>query len=544
MVYTLHRYIFLDLLKKFALGLIVLSLVMGLGMMLKPLRSYNIDPMKVPTLIAYTMPITITMVMPIAALLATTLTYGRLAFDNEINACRSSGISVISLIYPAGTLALLIGLVSLLLGFHTIPYFISKFENIITEDAEAMIFRGIEKKGEISKLFSGMVIQADRVWPEQKILQGVTLVIADKERVKQVITASAVKLNIESEPTGQNNIHLQIVDGRGLFDDAYVELSRQGFSLPIPTMFKDKIKFKDLDELKQISADPSHFGPINQNFKSFRDQYIQEALFNYADNELRRTGVVSFNCDNGRIVRVFAAGCSYKADKLPSGKDTEFRAEFIASASGVITVEYSDPGNALLNKVYRCEQAGLKTETLYGNTSQTALYMKNASWQTGDGRSVNHSVEGVSGLIIPSEILELGKSVRLSDFTQMDKNEIVMPSYASPRLNKMSEKLWQLCRALLIEIAAEKHSRLAFGVSCVILTVMGAALGIIFKSGHLLTAFGISFIPAAFCLITMFSGKHVAENSANLAGGLLFMWSGVLLVTILTLFLYRGLTRS
>ena len=100
------------------------------------------------------------------------------------------------------------------------------------------------------------------------------------------------------------------------------------------------------------------------------------------------------------------------------------------------------------------------------------------------------------------------------------------------------------CKSLLVEIAAEKHARLAFGVSCLVLTVMGAALGIIYKSGHLLTAFGISFIPAAFCLITMFTGKHIAENSTSITGGLAFMWSGILLVAVLNLLLFRGLTRT
>lgn len=543
MVYTLHRYIFLDLLKKFALGVIVLSLVMGLGMMLKPLRSFNIDPMKVPTLIAYTMPITVTMVMPIAALLATTLTYGRLAFDNEINACRSSGISIISLIYPAGTLALLIGLASLLLGFHTIPYFISKFENIITEDAEAMIFRGIEKKGEVSNLFSGLVISADHVWPDKNILQGVTLVEADKERVKKVITASAVKLNIETDKTGNSNINLQIVGGRGLIDDAYVGISRQIFSVAMPTFFKDKIKFKNLDELKEISANPGIFGPISKDFNRLNEQYSQENLYNYTDQELRRNGSVQFACENGRTVRIFAAGCSYNPAPGSVSSDTDFRADFIAPPSGKIRIEHLNPENSLLNKIYSCEQASLDAK-YFGSTLQQTVAMKNAVWQPGNDQSINYVIEGITGVLYPSNVLAKNPALQLADFCTLGDNKVVMPGYASERLTKMSERLWQSCRNLLIEIAAEKHSRLAFGVSCVILTIMGAALGIIFKSGHLLTAFGISFVPAVFCLITMFTGKHIAESSSSLASGLFFMWSGIILVSILTLWLYRGLTRS
>ena len=97
MVFTIHRYIFRDLLKTFLLATLVLSTVLGLGVMLKPLRHFGVDPADVPKLVLYTLPITLTMVIPIAALLSATLNYGRLAVDNEINACRSSGISLLTL---------------------------------------------------------------------------------------------------------------------------------------------------------------------------------------------------------------------------------------------------------------------------------------------------------------------------------------------------------------------------------------------------------------------------------------------------------------
>ena len=93
MVFTIQRYIFRDLFKIFFLAALVLCLVMGLGAMLRPLRQFSIDPTRVPELIICTLPITLTMVLPIAALLAATLVYGRLAVDNEITAGKISAIS-------------------------------------------------------------------------------------------------------------------------------------------------------------------------------------------------------------------------------------------------------------------------------------------------------------------------------------------------------------------------------------------------------------------------------------------------------------------
>ncbi len=522
----------------------MLSLVMGLGMMLKPLRSFNIDPMKVPTLIAYTMPITITMVMPIAALLATTLTYGRLAFDNEINACRSSGISVISLIYPAGTLALLIGLASLLLGFHTIPYFISKFENILSEDAEAMIFRGIEKKGELSSMFSGLVIHADQVWAKEHILQGVTLVTTDRTKVKEVITAKAVKLNIEKHPdTGENRMRLQLGEACGLIDDAYVEIGRNEFTVPIPTLFKDKIKFKNLDELKAIGSNLGSFAPIRLAFEKAVDQYIQEVLFHYTDQELKHTGYALLNCDNGRTIRIFASGCDFLDKNKSIRKKASSLAELLPLDDGTIIVEYTDPDNPALRKEYTCDEARLQY-MYYNSSPRVVLSMKNASWQTASGNVINYINEALTGIIVPDKILHQADGLSIKEFAAAEEVEDVVPSYSSERLIYMAQKLKNACRSLQIEIAAEKHSRLAFGVSCVILTVMGAGLGIIFKSGHLLMAFGISFIPAVFCLVTMFTGKHIAESSTDMTVGLIFMWSGVVLVAALDVLMYRKLSKT
>jgi len=99
------------------------------------------------------------------------------------------------------------------------------------------------------------------------------------------------------------------------------------------------------------------------------------------------------------------------------------------------------------------------------------------------------------------------------------------------------------CAELATEIRVEKHSRLAFGVSCVVLVILGTVLGIVFRSGHLLTAFGVSFIPAALCLITIFTGKHIAEKSATDITGILFLWSGIGAVLLADIFIYKSLAK-
>jgi len=64
-----------------------------------------------------------------AALFAGALVYGRLTSDNELDACRASGISLLTLVYPGLALAIIVAIANLLLSFHVMPAFVHLAEN-------------------------------------------------------------------------------------------------------------------------------------------------------------------------------------------------------------------------------------------------------------------------------------------------------------------------------------------------------------------------------------------------------------------------------
>ncbi len=124
MVFTLHRYIFRELLKVFTLAVIALTLILSLGSVLRPVQEYGVGPKQVLSLMGYFLPITLTFVLPMAALFASALVYGRFASDNELDACRASGISLLTLVYPGVALAIVVAIANLILSFHMLPYFV------------------------------------------------------------------------------------------------------------------------------------------------------------------------------------------------------------------------------------------------------------------------------------------------------------------------------------------------------------------------------------------------------------------------------------
>ena len=90
-------------------------------------------------------------------------------------------------------------------------------------------------------------------------------------------------------------------------------------------------------------------------------------------------------------------------------------------------------------------------------------------------------------------------------------------------------------------IYSEIHARLSFAVSCLILVIVGCALGMMFKSGNFLTAFAISVVPALLCIALIATGQHTCEgipyNLQNfhnpLRTGIALIWSGNAIVLLL-----------
>ncbi len=537
---------------------------MGLGVMLKPLREFSIDPSRVPEMIFCTLPITITMVIPIAALMATTLVYGRLAFENEITACRSSGIGLPTLVYPALMLALLVGVITLLLSFHVNPVFISRLERIFTNDAEAIIYNNIEKKGNLGKMFPKIMIHADKVYPEQHTLKGAVIIFKNKRKIERIVTADTITIKMPQPGDINNEVTLHLTNTRAIGVSKTDDTSQENrgyvtFAITMPSFLPDKIKFKKLNDLKMIRSDMSHFGEIKDHFEKMKNQLTAELFFQWCDQELRSNRSVTLNTDNRRFV-LYADKCkqrTYEKVKLSKLKNKEAVAYISPNSKKTLYLqEYRPDNNTPINKylaIPRKNQQVIAELNFEANSPPTAiLSLENvensfinsthsSANASGPTRREKYSVRSIK---IPQQIIDKVNQIPFNAFIEDDNTPPLANHKPSRVLTALASRLKEECLLLNSEISAELHSRLAFGISCVILTLMGAALGIIFRSGHLLTAFGVSIGPAAFCLITIFTGQHIAENhTSGFNSGLIFLWSGIATVALGNFIMYRKLTK-
>ena len=173
MVFTLHRYIFRETFKVFVLAAVALTLILSLGSVLRPIQRYGVGPQQVVYLIGYFLPITLTFVLPMAALFATALVYGRLAADNELDACRASGVPMMTLVYPGLALAIMVAIANLILSFHVMPAFVHRAEKSFKADAKQILFRNIQRRGYYKPPGTSSRIYADQANAENDTLTGV-----------------------------------------------------------------------------------------------------------------------------------------------------------------------------------------------------------------------------------------------------------------------------------------------------------------------------------------------------------------------------------
>src|ERR1700759_1329750 len=105
------------------------------------------------------MPAMLAYAIPIAALFAAVLVYWRLATDNEMTACRASGISFTAIVMPALLLGLIVASVDLVFVNYVVPVFLQRTERAIISDLGSLVSNQINQQGQFK--FDRLVGYAD-----------------------------------------------------------------------------------------------------------------------------------------------------------------------------------------------------------------------------------------------------------------------------------------------------------------------------------------------------------------------------------------------
>jgi hypothetical protein len=166
-------------------------------------------------------------------------------------------------------------------------------------------------------------------------------------------------------------------------------------------------------------------------------------------------------------------------------------------------------------------------------------------WRQADGSQGLARRHIIRGLVLPENISDNFLSENILETITPASTAEMLGRPAGPQLKDLQNRLQRQIQKTFVEIKAEVHSRLVFGIGCISLIMIGIGLGIIKKGGHLLTAFGISVMPAAALIVCIMMGKNVTKNpNAQAGSGIFLMWASLVVLTILALEIHRRLLKN
>ncbi len=552
---TLKVYLGKDLAKATGMATIAITLVITVFAVIEPLREEGMSGVQALSFFGYIMPVMFSLTLPIAALFAATIVYGRFSRDNELMACRASGIPPLSLLAPAIWLGIIVSVITLVLGLYVAPKLMFISEASIKKNLQQIVYYRLKKKRYFD--FSKRIFHADRVNPRNEWLDGVVGVdYSDPDDVKCMVAPSA-KLEFNKRPNGEmyvefypTNPTLLSQSGRDIGTADALRLRRGD----LPSM-KDEPKFYDWTRLRRTLANPENCPAVNREIVKIKRRMCIHDFYEDVIRRIKKDGkydsLKEFKRSGAEDERERIV---IEASQASLHKGTEVRLR--TSTDHLDSTGPSTPSfqrNAVLVSQYS------------GKTFKRRLWAKNVyirgDWDKirsvalitvvlndvtvlGAGEQAENAQRrgqcDITSLVIPDEIV--ARSERITP-EELFKNPSDYTN--SPQVLKMIEGVHEsIIPRLKSKICAEMHQRLAYGISCLLMVMLGAALGLLFRGGEALVAFAISAGPASAVIVIMLMGKQLISNpGVPEIYGIVIIWGGIVVMVGATAYIYAVTMR-
>jgi len=535
---TLPAYLTRELLKVTALALVAFTLVMTVFAIMEPLRREGLATMQVASLIGYTLPVMLSLTLPIAALFAATIVYGRFSQDNELLACRASGISTLGLLVPALALGAAVTVVSLVLSNFIAPRMIALGEVAVKANVESIARRQLRTRGYVNP--GPYVVHAAELGPDGRTLLGI--VAADTSNPKDVQFMAASRALAEFRTVdGETYLVPKLFDpvatsshSRFLLQEASMDFP----AIPLPSLAREDPSWYDWPTLLATLRQPVRVARIRNELARIRKAMVRDM----------------FARD---LAETVAAGRAY--DKLSDGTDTyEVRAARAELAGGESVVlegpaGAEGPGGVEVT-IRRGGRVVQKLAARRGRVRAVWSPVTNATFATIRLEEILVTAFGSTFGEEPRrrdawQVGQLPLPAEIAAFEDTPLEEIYRRPQEYTRAEAILERIRALedhqIRSFLDKIVAELHVRTAYSLSCLLLVALGAALGLIFRGGHLVSAFALAMVPAALVIVMLMMGKEMIRNP-RVGGmyGVAAIWGGIAALLAANVVIYARLARK
>ena len=574
---TLFWYLLKDLLRIFLMAAGTLAGIMSFGALLRPLTQHGLDASQIGKILSYFQPAMLTYSLPIAALFATTIVYGRLSADNELTACRACGISSWAMTWPAFLLGLVVALISLMFLSFVVPVFTLKVEKVIYSNIAQLIANKITRTHEISYGRTSIFAQSAEVHPPQDGKQVVELI---SPMIFSYVTADVPTEDGRPRPVAgrdDKSSKMRVPAKIWIAQRATAFITQKDNTVTLEAVMSGGHNFPRDLKGSQISVEQAQFGPVDmgtpirENTKFMDIAQLKELLGNPESSRRLQATVQQFIRDDQRA--------AYFAQVSKSLQDARLRSFRFTAETETLVVTGTDlevrtrGGELIINP--RNDEAGqfVRVNLVSGGgsiTSDTARQVRvtvdfpdavapgggGGGGEDDDGSAAQRrmvvSVQEYDAIVRADEdptphetyrrTVNIPMPEELKAIERHDVRHYLTGHNAGQREQAELKANYQ---KLISGIRSEMHARASFAVSCFILVMVGCALGMISKSGNFLSAFAVSVVPALLCIALIVTGQHVCENTPKSMGmGLSLIWSGNVIVLGMATVLLGKLQRQ
>ncbi len=511
--WTLHRYIFREMGKTFVLTAAALTGVLGLGGgVMQMVGMGAVTPGQLLQLMGIVLPVAGALTLPIAALYSATSTYGRLSADNELTACRGSGINLHLLLLPAVLLSLVSA--SITFGFinFIIPRMVRNLSEIVQSNIGALVEQRLHRPRGLKlsnyRIFADELL-ADANRDDQVVLGRVAFVETRGEEWTRYGTAQSVNLAFDRRE--DRVLATARMSGLTLFDrneGTFSEVGELDVAAPeVPSGFRFEIKFLTLGQLLHYWSRPEEWPPVAEAVERLRSEI--------ARSRIHQLLMEDWNADQVLSLATEGKSFSIRAERAAAIAD-----DGGVELGGVVVTERSNERE----RVHRAKRAVLEAERQKSGASggiRIELYEAEVS---DAARTINHGRETLGPADVPRAWIE--------NIAGMSSDQLIaQPSGTSAEKRRKDAVNW--IGGTARRIAATMTERATFSASVLVLVVLGAVLGIVFRGSQPIVAFGIGFVPSLFVIILIVTGKQLAQNAGTHFVGLATMWLGIAVVAAL-----------
>ncbi len=566
MMWSLHGYFLRELLKTFALALLAMTgmLVMA-GGLYNVVRLEGITAADLLPLAPLLLPVAVLLAMPMAALLAGTLTYGRFAADNEFVACRAAGVNIHWMFASPLALAAFVTVCLIVAQNHLLPNLFYRVDRYARNNLRDIAARRLESRGFVDYISSGegtsgedYLLTADRVrTPTDDQLRDANFLVdgqikylvlysplflqRDKnDNLVRYITAEMGMCMFDAR-TDPLQVTVYVHDAHDFEGDgsAFIEQQTIGpFDLALKS--RQRPTFMDLNTLTGWLQRPWEGYKVRDKYGDFRNKLAAALLADEARDAV----------DGDRTLRLADRGdrtYALRAARVRTGRSVTFEdvtlveeradgTELATYAAQLATLSIRAPRSDRITIGDPSARRDREIVLRLQETPEQPVYRQDRRAQTREELGSQTFEE----LQFPEEVrtrLSATEPARLLDPT------VPLPS-RSEELAASRAKLIQSADRMRAKIDALIHFRFGISLSILVTVVMGAALGVIFRGAQLLAAFGLAFVPAAAVVLVLVVGRSIGEKPGTAGLGIVMMWTGLVAAALLnTLTVRLGVKR-